>query len=68
MNLPLAHLCSCTHLVWTQTLEGVVRKLVTDVDQIVAGVDMVQTVGLGLAGRLAYILAIPKQAVEVELV
>lgn len=29
---------------------------------------MVQTVGFGLAGRLAHILAVPEQAVEMELV
>lgn len=64
----LAELSSHTHLVGTETLERVVGKLVTDVDQVVVGVDVVQTVGLGLARRLAHILAIPKQAVEVELV
>lgn len=57
-----------THLVRTETLEGVVGKLVADVDQVVVGVDVVQTVGLGLSRGLAHILAIPKQAVEVELV
>lgn len=57
-----------THLVGTETLERVVGKLVTDVDEVVVGVDVVQTVGLSLARRLAHILAIPKQAVEVELV
>lgn len=56
------------HLVGTETLEGVVGELVADVHQAVVGVDVVQTVGLGLAGRLAHILAVPEQAVEVELV
>lgn len=56
------------HLVGTETLEGVVGELVADVDQAVVGVDVVQTVGLGLAGRLAHILAVTEQAVEVELV
>lgn len=56
------------HLVGTETLEGVVGKLVADVDQVVVGIDVVQTVGLSFAGCLAHILAIPKQAVEVELV
>lgn len=56
------------HLVGTETLQGVVGELVADVDQAVVGVDMVQTVGLGLAGRLAHVLAVTEQAVEVELV
>lgn len=56
------------HLVGTETLQGVVGELVSDVDQAVVGVDVVQTVGLGLAGRLAHVLAVTKQAVEVELV
>lgn len=64
----LAEIPSRTHLVGTETLQRVVGKLVSDVDQVVVGVDVVQTVGLGLAGRLAHILAIPEQAVEVELV
>lgn len=59
---------SPTHLVWTETLERVVGKLITDVDQVVVGVDVVQTVGLRLARGFANILAVPKQAVEVELV
>lgn len=57
-----------THLVGTETLERVVGKLVAHIDQVVVGVDVVQAVGLGLARGLAHILAIPKQAVEVELV
>lgn len=64
----LAELSTPTHLVGTETLERVVGKLIADVDQVVVGVDVVQTVGLGLARGLAHILAIPKQAVEVELV
>ena len=64
----LAELSSHTHLVRTETLERVVGKLVADIDQVVVGVDVVQTVGLGLARSLAHILAIPEQAVEVELV
>lgn len=64
----MADLSSYTHLVRTETLERVVGKLVTNVNQVVVGVDVVQTVGLGLARSLAHILAIPEQAVEVELV
>lgn len=56
------------HLVGAETLLGVVGELVADVDQVVVGVDVVQAVGLGLAGRLAHVLAIAEQAVEVELV
>lgn len=56
------------HLVGAETLLGVVGELVADVDQVVVGVDVVQAVGLGLAGRLAHVLAVAKQAVEVELV
>jgi hypothetical protein len=55
-------------LVGTETLERVVGELVTDIDQVVVGVYVVQAVGFGLAGSLAHILAVPKQAVEVELV
>ena len=64
----LGELSSPTHLVGTETLERVVGELVADVEQVVVGVDVVQTVGLGLARGLAHVLAIPKQAVEVELV
>lgn len=64
----LAQLSSCTHLVGTETLKRVVGKLVTDIDQAVVGIDVVQTMGLCLSGGLAHILAVPKQAVEVELV
>lgn len=56
------------HLVGAETLLGVVGELVADVDQVVVGVDVVQAVGLGLAGRLAHVLAVAEQAVEVELV
>lgn len=56
------------HLVGAEALLGVVGELVADVDQVVVGVDVVQAVGLGLAGRLAHVLAIAEQAVEVELV
>lgn len=59
---------SCTHLVGTETLQGVVGELITDIDKVVVWVDVVQTVGLCLSGGLAHILAVPKQAVEVELV
>lgn len=58
----------CAHLVRTEALERVVGELVADVHQVVVGVDVVQTVRLGLAGRLAHVLAVSKQAVEVELV
>lgn len=64
----LAELSRRTHLVGTETLERVVGELVADIDQVVVGVDVVQAVRLCLAGGLAHILAIPKQAVEVELV
>lgn len=56
------------HLVRAETLLGVVGELVTDVDQVVVGVDVVQAVRLSLARRLAHVLAIAEQAVEVELV
>lgn len=59
---------SCTHLVGTETLQGVVGELIANVDQVVVRVDVVQTVGLRLSGGLAHILTVPKQAVEVELV
>lgn len=68
IQLPADSLSRRAHLVGTETLEGVVGELVADVDQAVVGVDVVQTVGLGLAGRLAHILAVTEQAVEVELV
>lgn len=63
-----AELSSCTHLVWTETLQRVVGELVAHVHQVVVGVDVVQTVGFGLSRGLAHVLAIPKQTVEVELV
>lgn len=56
------------HLVGAETLLGVVGELVADVDQVVVGVDVVQAVGLSLAGGLAHVLAVAEQAVEVELV
>lgn len=55
-------------LVGTETLQGVVSKLVSHVHQVVVGVDVVQAVGLGLAGGFADVLAVPKETVEVELV
>lgn len=58
----------CADLVGTETLQGVVGKLVSHVHQAVVGVDVVQAVGLGLAGGLADVLAVPKETVEVELV
>lgn len=64
----LAELESCSHLVGTETLKRVVGELVADVDQVVVGVDVVQTVGLCLSRGLAHVLAVPEQAVEVELV
>lgn len=64
----LAELESHTHLVGTETLKRVVGELVADVDQVVVGVDVVQTMGLCLSRGLAHILAVSKQAVEVELV
>lgn len=56
-----------TDLVGTQTLQGVVSKLIPHVHQAVAGVDVVQAVGLGLARGLADVLAVPEETVEVEL-
>lgn len=58
----------CPHLVGAETLQGVVRELVSHVDEAVVGVDVVQTVRLGLARGLAHVLAIPEETVEVELV
>lgn len=55
-------------LVGTETLKRVVGKLVSHVHQVVAGVDVVQAVGLGLAGGFADVLAVPEEAVEMELV
>lgn len=57
-----------TVLVGTETLKRVVGKLVSHVHQVVAGVDVVQAVGLGLAGGFADVLAVPEEAVEMELV
>lgn len=56
-----------TVLVGTQTLQRVVSKLVSHVHQAVAGVDVVQAMGLGLARGLADVLAVPEETVEVEL-
>lgn len=55
-------------LVGTEALQGVVSKLVSHVHQVVVGVDVVQAVGLGLAGGFADVLAVPEETVEVELV
>lgn len=68
IQLPADFSSRRAHLVGTETLERVVGELVANVDQAVVGVDVIQTVGLGLAGRLAHILAVTKQAVEVKLV
>lgn len=68
IQLPADFSNTRAHLVGTEALERVVGELVTDVDQAVVGVDVVQTVRLGLAGRFAHILAVPEQAVEVELI
>lgn len=62
------HPCSHADLVGTETLKGVVSKLVSHVHQVVVGVDVVQAVGLGLARSFADVLAVPKETVEVELV
>lgn len=64
----LAELSSHTHLVGTETLKRVVGKLVADVDQVVVRIDVVQAMGFCLSRGLAHILAISKQAVEVELI
>lgn len=64
----LAELSSHAHLVGTETLKRVVGKLVADVDQVVVRVDVVQAMGFCLSRGLAHILAISKQAVEVELI
>lgn len=58
----------CSYLVGTETLQGVVGKLVSHIHQVVVGVDVIQAVGLGLPGGLAHVLAVPKETVEVELV
>lgn len=56
-----------TDLVGTQALQGIVSELVSHVHQAVAGVDVVQAVGLGLARGLTDVLAVPEETVEVEL-
>lgn len=56
------------HLVGTETLERVVSKLISDIDQAVVGVDVVQAMRLGLSRRLTHVLAVTKQTVEVEFV
>lgn len=56
-----------TDLVGAETLQRVVSKLISHVHQAVAGVDVVQAVGLGLARGLADVLAVSKETVEVEL-
>jgi hypothetical protein len=66
--LPLCSPARCTDLVGTETLQGVVSKLVSHIHQAVVGVDVVQTVGLSLARSLADILAVPEETMEVELV
>lgn len=57
-----------TVLVWTETLEGVVSKLVSHIHQVVVGVDVVQAVGLCFARGFAHVLAVPEETMEVELV
>lgn len=57
-----------SYLVWTETLQGVVSKLVSHIHQIIVGVDVVQAVGFCFARGFAHILAVPKETVEVEFV
>lgn len=57
-----------TVLVWTETLQGVVSKLVSHIHQIIVGVDVVQAVGFCFARGFAHILAVSKETVEVEFV
>lgn len=61
-------LLNCSYLVRTETLQGIVSKLVSHIHQIVVGVDVVQAVGFCFARGFAYILAVPKETVEVEFV
>lgn len=57
-----------SYLVGTETLQGVVSKLVSHIHQIIVGVDVVQAVGFCFARGFAHILAVPKETVEVEFV
>lgn len=57
-----------TVLVWTETLQRVISKLVSHIHQVVVGVDVVQAVGLCFARGFTHILAVPKETMEVELV
>lgn len=57
-----------TVLVWTETLQRIVSKLVSHIHQIIVGVDVVQAVGFCFARGFAHILAVPKETVEVEFV
>lgn len=57
-----------SYLVWTETLQGIVSKLVSHIHQIIVGVDVVQAVGFCFARGFAHILAVSKETVEVEFV
>lgn len=57
-----------SYLVGTETLQGVVSKLISHVHQIIVGVDVVQAVGFCFARGFAHILAVPKETVKVEFV
>lgn len=61
-------LWNCSYLVWTETLQRIVSKLVSHIHQIIVGVDVVQAVGFCFARGFAHILAVPKETVEVEFV
>lgn len=61
-------LLNCSYLVWTETLERIVSKLVSHIHQIIVGIDVVQAVGFCFAGGFAHVLAVPKETVEVEFV
>lgn len=57
-----------SYLVWTETLQRIVSKLVSHIHQVIVGVDVVQAVGFCFARGFAHILAVPKETVEVEFV
>lgn len=61
-------LLNSSYLVWTETLQRIVSKLVSHIHQIIVGVDVVQAVGFCFARGFAHILAVPKETVEVEFV
>ncbi len=56
------------HLVRTKTLQRIVGELVSHIDQVVVGVNVVQAMWFSLPRCLTHIFAISKQTVEVELI